>query len=122
MTIIYIIIFLFLLGFKAWWDKRSKDNGRVINHLQSAVIDTSLYVISAWFLFGFLKMGGVVILSLGIRWLLYDLIYNFVNKHEYNHLGDSSKLDLWLKKQKISQYVFKGVVIIIGIILIYMQL
>ncbi len=117
----YILIFLFLLGFKAWWDKRSKSRGRIINHLQSAVIDTALYVASAWYLFGFLAIGGVVILSWGLRWLLYDLLYNFVNELPYNHLGENAKFDLWLKKRRLSQYFYKGLVIIVGVLIIVLQ-
>ena len=123
-VLIYIAIFIILLLFKGWWDHRAKKKGRIISHSRSSIIDGVLYLVSAYFLFcapvwcSVWFMVGVMWASFAARWLLYDLLYNVINKEKYNHLGGSAGLDgllKWFESKGISQFIIKGIALGIGI-------
>jgi len=97
-VIIYIAIFLFQLIIKSigdWYYKTKQK--KIINHALSSVIDVVIYTISAYILFykkfNLFVIIGIVLTSLASRWILYDLIYNKINHHKWNHYGYSSWLD-----------------------------
>ena len=116
--LIYTLIVNALLGFKLWWDWRTKNiKKRIINHSLSAAIYGLLYTISAWFLFGW-DSGGWIVLAIGYRWLLFDFFFNLINDWEWNHYGSSSKLDKFLLNLGDFHLVPKLVTLFIGIILI----
>lgn len=116
--IYYIIIVNILLAFKLWWDYRAKNvQHRVINHELSALIDGFIYLISGFLLFGF-NIGAIFLITLSYRWIFYDLGYNLLNKEEWNHYGESSKLDIFLKKTGRWHIVIKLIPAIIGIIIL----
>jgi len=116
--LIYLSIFTALLGFKLWWDWRAKNKKkRIINHFRSAAIDAFIYGISGYLLFGW-QFYGWLVLSLGLRWLLFDLFFNIINDWEWNHYGSSSKLDKFLLNFGDFHLLPKFGIILIGIILI----
>lgn len=91
---IYILIVNLLLFFKLWWDKRAKDSGRVINHALSSAIDSFIFFIAGFFLFGIgTNLGGFFIASLGYRWLMFDLGFNLINGWHWSNCGDSGFID-----------------------------
>ncbi len=92
---IFIIIVNILLGFKLYWDKRAKNKGRIINHAFSATVDTLIYILSAWWLFG-VDAGGWIISALGYRWIFFDLLFNKMNGWKWNHYGLSSRIDRFM--------------------------
>lgn len=94
--IVFLGVVLVLIGFKLWWDSRAKDRGRIINHLQSGVIDFVIYSFSAWQLFGIKNALGWVIVGLGIRWIIFDPLYAKINWDTWHVHGTSSKLDVFL--------------------------
>lgn len=113
-----------LLAFKLWWDKKAKDKGRVINHTLSAAIDTTLYLITGCILFSWGAVGWVVI-ALGYRWIVFDLLFNVINNWHWANCGNSSWLDvkgdlLDGKDDNRCYLVFlpKAAVIAIGILII----
>ena len=122
---IYIAIFLGQLivkGIGDWWYKNKKK--KIIPHGVSVAIDGLIYLLAAYFLFcapewcSVWFMVGVMFTSGAARWILYDLIYNIVNKEKLNHLGGSSGLDgmlKWFIKKGISQYIIKAIMLGIGI-------
>ena len=115
---IYILIINVLLGFKLWWDWRAKNiHKRIINHELSAAIDGLLYTVSAWFCFGWYA-GGWIVLAIGYRWIMFDLIFNLINDWEWNHYGSSSKLDKFLLNLGDFHLVPKLITLAIGILLI----
>ena len=116
-TVIFFSIFIVLLAFKLWWDWRAKSKGRIINHFRSATIDTFIYGISSYILFCW-QFYGWFVLSLGLRWLLFDLFFNIINNWEWNHYGSSSKLDKFLINLGDFHLLPKIGIIISGIILI----
>jgi len=117
-VIFYILIVNGLLRFKLWWDWRAKNiKKRVINHSLSAAIDTFIYLVSSWYLFGW-DAGGWLILALGYRWLMFDIFFNLSNKDEWWHYGDSSKLDKFLVAMGNFHLVPKIALIILGITII----
>ena len=116
--IYFIIIVNVLLAFKLWWDYRAKNKGRIINHGLSAGIDGLIYVISAWFLFGF-DAGGWIVIAIGYRWIFFDLLFNKLNGWKWNHYGRSSWQDRQLKKLGKYHLIPKFALIIIGIIIIF---
>lgn len=115
--LIYFCIFLVLLAFKLWWDKRAKDSGRIINHTLSAAIDGILYTVPAWFLFGW-SCGGWILLLISLRWLLFDILFNLINGWKWNNYGTSSKLDKFLHSLGPFHLVPKVLLVITAIILI----
>jgi len=117
MVFLYIIIVNALLAFKLWWDKRAKDKGRVINHSLSAAIDVFIYVVSAWFCVGW-DAGGWIVLAIGYRWLMFDIIFNVINEWEWNHYGSTSRLDRWLTRLNGWHLAPKIILIIFGVLLI----
>ena len=127
-ALIYIAIFIAQLGVKALIDWLYKEyKKKIINHGASVAADGIIYFISAYILFcapnwcSTLFMVGIMWTSGAMRWILYDSIYNLINKHRYNHLGDSAGLDGLLKRLEnkgVSQYIVKGASLVIGIILL----
>lgn len=128
-VLIYISIFITQIGVKAfgdWWYKKNKK--KIINHFLSAVIDGSIYFLSAYFLFcapdwcsiGF--MFGIMLTSIGARWIIYDLVYNCINKHEWDHYGNSSWQDRQLKKLGKWHLIPKLLLIALGLILLIWQI
>ena len=113
----FILIVNILLGFKLWWDKRAKDSGRIINHLLSAAIDGFIYTISAWFFFGW-DAGGWIILGIGYRWIVFDIIFNLINGWKWNNYGKSSRLDRFLLSLGDFHLLPKILLIITGLLLI----
>lgn len=127
-VIIYISIFTAQIGVKAfgdWWYKKHKK--KIINHTLSSAIDTSIYLLSAYFLFcapswcSLFFMFGIVFVSWGSRWIIYDLVYNWINKEKWNHYGESGWLDNNLKKIGKYHLAPKFGLIIIGIILLILK-
>ena len=125
--LVYVSIFVGLLLFKAWWDYRAKKKGRIINHMQSSIIDIAIYTVSSYFLFcapSWCSVGvavGILGTTLAARWILYDLLYNVINKHKLGHLGGSAGTDQmlkWFEGKGISQFIIKGIILGIGINLI----
>lgn len=120
-ALIYIIIFINQLSLKAlgdWWYK--KRYNKIINHTLSALIDGSIYSVFAYLLFGYhiQLLIGIVIATVGARWLFYDLLYNWINHHKWNHYGNSSWQDKQLKKLGKYHLIPKFILIVLGIILI----
>lgn len=133
MVVWYIVIFMFQLLFKAfgdWWYKKYKK--KIINHKASVGIDGLIYFITGYF-FIIVPKGwttvwfaiGVLVVTASIRWILYDLLYNWINKHRWSHCGDSAWLDektdlIDGKDDNICAWslVVKLIVLVIGINLI----
>jgi hypothetical protein len=113
---IYIGIVNVLLAFKLWWDYRAKTKfGRVIDHKKSVVIDGCIYVVSSLFLFNdWFDAIGFVIIAAGYRWLVFDLLFNWLNGWKWNHEGFSAKLDKFMKKMGPWAEPIKIGVIIVG--------
>ena len=113
-------IFTALLIFKLIWDYRAKNKQkRVINHLQSSIIDGSIYVASSILLFGFnLTAVAYTLIAIGSRWLLFDIIFNLLNGWKWNHEGESSKTDKFLKKFGKWDMLIRVIPIIIGILIL----
>ena len=110
-----------MLIFKLWWDYRAKNKKkRIINHLQSSLIDGGIYLVSSVLLFhnDISTVFGAVFLALGFRWVAFDILFNLLNGWKWNHYGQSSKLDLFLKRCGKYHMIPKGIVLLIGIILI----
>ena len=117
--IAFILIVNALLIFKLWWDYRAKNvKHRIINHEQSAAIDGVIYIVSAWLLIGFPVAAGWVILAVGYRWVMFDIIFNLLNKWKWNHYGKSSRLDRFLGKMGAWHLAPKTALIVLGIVLI----
>ena len=125
-TLIYIAIFIIQLGVKAfgdWWYKKYQK--KIINHKLSSGIDIFIYIIAGYF-FIIVPQGwttvpfaiGVLIVTLSARWILYDLLYNLINKHKWDHYGDSSLIDKLMKKLGKWHIVVKLIMLGIGINLI----
>jgi len=116
--LIYIGVFILLLIFKLWWDYRAKNvKKRIINHELSALIDGTIYLVSGWFLLGW-SVGGWLILVVGLRWLLFDIIFNMLNGWRWDHYGRSSGVDRFLIKMGKFHLAPKIGLILLGIILI----
>lgn len=92
----YFLIINALLVFKLAWDFYAANiEHRVINHKKSAAIDTIIYIIAAILLTNnILAAAGLVIFSLGYRGLLFDTLFNILNRHSVFYCGNSAKLDL----------------------------
>jgi hypothetical protein len=116
-VLIYILVFSLALGFKLFWDKRAKDSGRIINHSLSAAIDVVIYTLTAFICFGW-DAGGWIVAALGLRWLLFDILFNLINGWAWGNYGTSSDLDKFLTKLGKWHLVPKIVLIILGVILI----
>ena len=95
--LIYILIVNVLLAFKLWWDYRAKKRGRIINHTRSAIIDTLIYIVAAWY-FLCIDAGAWILTALGYRWIMFDIIFNRLNGWEWNHYGESSMIDKFMIK------------------------
>ena len=124
-TLIYISIFILQLGVKAfgdWWYKKYKK--KIISHGLSVAIDGLIYTIAAYFLFcapiwcSIIFMIGIVWTSGAMRGILYDLIYNWINEHEWNHYGNSAYWGKLMKKAGKWHMAIKFGLVIIGIIFI----
>jgi hypothetical protein len=113
----FILAINLLIAFKIWWDWRAKSKGRIINHLQSAGIDVALYSLLTFVLFDLNDFLGILVLALSYRWIVFDIAFNLVNGWSWDHLGNSSKLDLFLKKFKYP-IVIKLIPIIFGVCLL----
>jgi hypothetical protein len=113
----FIIIVNLILVFKLFWDTIAKDSGRIINHSLSAAIDGLLYTLSAWVCFGW-DAGGWIVLAIGYRWIVFDILFNIINGWKWNHYGTSSKLDKFLLSLGNFHLVPKILLIAIGILLI----
>ena len=121
MVSLFIGVFLSQLAVKLfgdWCYKKYKK--RIINHTVSAIIDLNIYVVLAVLTFwgSWLAIVGGVVAQLGGRWVFYDLLYNLVNKHRWDHYGKSSRLDRWLTQVGRYHIVPKIGTIVVGIILI----
>lgn len=118
--IIFFSIFLVALIFKLFWDYRVKNKEkRVINHLKSSIIDGLIYVASALILFGFTCTGaGFVFIAIGLRWVLFDIIFNLLNGWKWNHEGESAKTDKLLKKFRKFDILIRVSPIVIGILIL----
>jgi len=125
LNVAYVVfIFLGLLGIKTgidFWYKDTKHE--VINHGLSALIDFVIYVASVWFFliaspFGLSVVAGigVVWIMLALRWILYDLQYNTLHDLPWDHYGDTSKFDKFMKATGKWHIVIKIVMLLIGII------
>jgi hypothetical protein len=122
---IYIAMVIVLLSFKLVYDFRAKNTDkRIINHLRSALIDGFMYIGASFILLlwgeGFTHkvVIGFIILSVGFRWLFFDILFNLLNKDKWNHYGKSSKLDRFLTKLGKFHLIPKLLIIIAGLILI----
>ena len=122
---IYFLIVNLLLGFKLWWDYRSKKRGRIINHARSVLIDGSFYATTAFFLYcypdwcSFWLLFGIVLSSAGYRWIVFDILFNKLNKDPWDHYGLSSWLDQKLYILGKYHLIPKVIVLVTGLILIY---
>lgn len=118
---VYTLIVNGLLAFKLIWDYQAKNKEhRVINHGRSALIDVAIYIISGYLIYkDFRIVGAILLISLGYRWIMFDIIFNLLNKDKWNHYGESSLLDKILKKTGKFHLVIKALPIILGLILIY---
>ena len=115
---IYIAIVNVLLVFKLWHDWHAKNvEKRIINHELSAVIDTFIYLVSAYWLFGF-SAAGWIISALAYRWIVFDVGFNLINKDKWDHYGKSSWLDRQLTKLGKFHLLPKLLLLALGIILI----
>lgn len=121
MNILYqILIINILLIFKIWWDYRAKGNGRIINHIRSAAIDLTIYLISSYLLFkpDLLLIIGWVIISLSYRWILFDAIFAKINWGVWVFYGTSSWTDRQLLKVGKYHFLIKLIPLFIGLTLI----
>jgi len=115
----YAIIFTLLLAFKVIWDYQAKNKEhRIINHGRSAIVDGSIYVIAAWVLHGWAYIIPLTLISVGARWILFDLAFNIANKDPWDHYGESSFLDRMLKKTGKFHILIKAIPVIAGIIIL----
>jgi hypothetical protein len=63
------------------------------------VIDGCIYVVSSLFLFNdWFDAIGFVVMASGYRWLVFDLLFNWLNGWKWNHEGVSPDLDKFMKK------------------------
>jgi hypothetical protein len=63
------------------------------------VIDGCIYVVSSLFLFNdWFDAIGFVVMASGYRWLVFDLLFNWLNGWKWNHEGVSALLDKFMKK------------------------
>jgi len=115
----FAIIVNLLLVFKVIWDYQAKNKEhRVINHGRSGIIDGALYVASAWILYGMIYILPLVLLASGYRWIVFDIAFNLANKDKWNHYGDTSSLDKFMKKSGKYHILIKSVPVIAGIIIL----
>jgi len=117
----FAIIVNTLLIFKLIKDYHTKNVLlKVPNHKKSALIDTAVYIASALFLtnWKWIEALGLVLIALGYRWVMFDIIFNLINKWKWNHYGESSKLDRWLTSLGKWHLLPKIILIATGIILI----
>lgn len=99
--LIYFTFIAVLIAFKVFWDWYAKNKQkRVISHVRSAIIDVVLYSAAAIYFFGLIHSIAYIILSLSLRWIAFDLFFNLANGDRWNHLGKSSKLDIFLSRFK----------------------
>lgn len=97
----YIIAINVLVGVKVARDYNLKSKGIIVNHAKSAFFDVVLYAAAGFLMSGsWLFYLSCLILSLSYRWIVFDIVFNLVNGWKWNHLGNSSNLDLFLKKFK----------------------
>ena len=114
----FLLAILPLIVFKLWWDIRAKNKGRVINHTLSATIDMVLYFTIAYLLTGDLMRSGYLLLvGLLLRWNVFDIAWNLLNKMKWNYLGNYSILDKIGKKIGNTIYFILKAIILITIIL-----
>lgn len=114
----FLIIVNILLAFKLWNDRRLHlDPNKKVNHPLSAAIDGGMYIISSWLLFGWGAIGWIV-LAIGYRWLMFDLLFNLINHWEWNYYGSSSVLDKFLINLGEFHLLPKIILIIAGILII----
>ena len=112
----FILIISALLAFKLAWDYHAKNaEKRVINHAISAVIDTALYCIAIYFLG---LSWWYLLFAFAFRWIFFDLFFNLLNKDKWNHYGDSSKIDILMKKTGKFHIVIKLLLLLLSIWLI----
>lgn len=120
----YILIINGLIAFKIWWDSRAKNNGRTINHLLSAIIDTSFYSASAYLLFKpeWNIVIGATLMALSHRWIFFDAIFAKIHWGTWDYHGTSSWVDRMMIKirDKIGMYhiLVKLIPITIGVLII----
>ena len=91
----FYAVFWALLFFKLFWDLRARRKGRIINHAQSALIDVALYIAAGIYFIGFWDMGAFIISCLWLRWILFDLGWNWLTGNHPFYCGENSKLDVW---------------------------
>ena len=94
----YILIFTNLLIFKIFWDcKATHLDKRQIDKGRSAAVDLLIYAISAVALLkGIVNIVGAIIIAIGARGLLFDLLFNWVNGWKWHFCGTTSKVDVLL--------------------------
>ena len=112
----FLLIISALLSFKLAWDYYAKNaKKRVINHRISALIDTALYCIAIYFL-------GIswfyLLFAFTFRWMFFDLFFNLLNKDKWNHYGESSNIDILMKKTGKFHIVIKLLLLLLSIWLI----
>lgn len=92
-NIYFALIVNILLVFKLWNDKRLHDDpDKRVNHWLSAVVDMTIYTVAGWFLLGW-DVGGYLIVALGYRWFMFDILFNKLNKWHWAYCGNTSKMD-----------------------------
>ena len=115
----FVLIVNLLLVFKVIWDYQAKNKEhRIVNHGKSAVIDGVIYVFAAWILHGWDHIVPLTLIAVGYRWVVFDIVFNLVNKDAWNHYGKSALLDRFLTKTGKFHLLIKLIPIILGIVLL----
>ena len=113
----YIAIVLILLAIKLKVDKNLNDDpDKKVNHLLSASIDGSVYVIAGALMFGW-DFWKWTLLALSIRWILFDLLFNYINGWPLFYYGNTSIIDRGMTKLGPFHFLPKLVLLTISIYL-----
>lgn len=112
--ILYTILILVFIIIKLVKDTKKRKAGVIINHSFSALIDTTLYWLTATVvgLFTYWPVDNWLFLKLtffglSMRWLFFDLLFSKVNYQVWEYYGTSSVMDKYctMIKNKIGSAI-----------------
>lgn len=117
---IYFAFFAMLLFAKAAFDRWLIVENKVSpRHGREITLIAVLCAVMAYILFGLQPVTiGVIALSSALWWLLFDISLNLSRGLKWNYIGSTSTLDKFLRIEPKWQYHFKGLALVIAIVIL----
>jgi hypothetical protein len=119
---IYFLIAIGAMVFNAWFDKKQIQALLWPKHGVESTIYILLCIPLANGIFGITWFANALVLvTLAIRWIAFDIILNRFRELPYDYIGETSFIDkqlLKLPNAKVNQYIIKFGLLLLTIILL----